>query len=255
MEVDSEPKETSPVESIIKSMESESDQMSFLPESHPRPGKGEKAFANPGYGEAIPRLGKYGHCHERRDGEEDKYEDVDHNVYIDMEGMDGKDLYDFGENGIYQKILFKSKIETDKASSREKASQTGIKRNKSLRLACNADDKDEDEKETLFFDETFDSLLTSSSSSSKLKDQEEVEEAKGSKAKSLLTSSEQKTFLTSSEQKTLLTSSEQRLEDLGKGFKAKTLLTSSEQKTLLTSSERRLVADFLRSMSIETSIS
>ena len=226
MEVDSEPKETSPVD--INSMDSESDQMSFLPENPSRPGKGEKAFANPGYGEAIPRLGKYGHCHERRDGEEDKYEDVDHNVYIDMERMDGKDFYDFGENGIYQKILFKSKIDNDKTSSSEKALQTGIKRNKSLRLACNADEKDEDEKETLFFDETFDSLLTSSSSSSKLKDREEGEEAKGSKIK------------------TLLTSSEQRPENLGKGSTAKTLLTSSE---------RRLVADFLRSMSIETSIS
>ena len=160
--------------------------------------------------------------------EEDKYEDVDHNVYIDMEGMDGKDFYDFGENGIYQKILFKSKIDNDKAFSSEKTLQTGIKRNKSLRLACNADDKDEDEKETLFFDETFDSLLTSSSSSSMLKDREEGEEAKGSKIK------------------TLLTSSEQRPENLGKGSTAKTLLTSSE---------RRLVADFLRSMSIETSIS
>ena len=134
-------------------------------------------------------------------------------------GMDGKDFYDFGENGIYQKILFKSKIDNDKASSSEKALQTGIKRNKSLRLACNADDKDEDEKEALFCDETFDSLLTSSSSSS---------------------------MLTSSEQKTLLTSSEHRPENLGKGSTAKTLLTSSE---------RRLVADFLRSMSIETSIS
>ena len=147
--------------------------------------------------EASPARGSFGHCHQKKDEakedealevEEDcRYEEVD-NIGPGGEKGEGDyhENYDFGENGIYQNILFKSKAETNEAKS-----QNGIKRNKSLRIACRIDDDEKSNPETL---------------SPILKDWENDEN----------------------------------------GFKGKTLFTSSE---------RRLLAQFLRNINTETSIS
>ena len=119
--------------------------------------------------------------------EDAKYEEVDSGLGRES-GKEYHENYDFGENGIYQNILFKSK-------TNEVKSQNGIKRNKSLRIACRIDEKDDDEKSN---HETLSPILRDW-------------ELEGENA-----------------------------------FKGKTLFTSSE---------RRLVADFLRSMKTETSIS
>ena len=165
---------------------------------------GENAFANPVYSEAMPGRGSFGHYHQKLEAREEKadesrYEEVDSGAYIDMGRMvNGKEYYenfDFGENGIYQNILFKSKTTQ---------SQNGIKRNKSLRIACRIEEKEDDEKSELNV-ETFDSRLNLSSSI---------------------------------------------LRDWDVGGES-----GSKAKTLFTSSERRLVADFLRNMNTETSIS
>ena len=155
--------------------------------------------------EAIPGRGSLVHGHQKLEAKENeeevveedgRYEEVDSGSYdIDLGRRNGKDYhenYDFGENGIYQNILFKSKTEKNEVKT-----QNGIKRNKSLRIACRIDEKDDDEKSELD-DETLSPIL---------RDWQVEGET---------------------------------------GFKAKTLFTSSE---------RRLVADFLRNMNTETSIS
>ena len=178
----------------------------------------EKAFANPVYSEAMPGRGTFGHYHQKmepkenkdgRNDDEGRYEEVDGGHYINMGRPNGKDYYenyDFGENGIYQNILFKSKTEKNKESTQV---QTGIKRNKSLRIACRIEEKEDDEETSELNRETFDSLFTPSSS---ILGEWGVEE------------------------------------ESGRG-------TNSKGKTLFTSSERRLVAEFLRNMNTETSIS
>ena len=150
----------------------------------------------------MPGRGSFGHFHQKleaKEKEESRYEEVDSGAYIDMgRRINGKEYYenfDFGENGIYQNILFKSKTTQ---------SQNGIKRNKSLRIACRIEEKEDDEKSELNL-ETFDSRLNLSSSI---------------------------------------------LRDWDVGGES-----VSKAKTLFTSSERRLVADFLRNMNTETSIS
>ena len=168
----------------------------------------EKAFANPMYNsEACPGRGSFGHYHQKMEVKEEeeevleedgRYEEVDSGAYdTDLGREKGKDYhenYDFGENGIYQNILFQSKTERNEVKI-----QNGIKRNKSLRIACRIDEKDDDEKSN---DERSSPILSDW----------EVEGETGR----------------------------------ANGFKAKTLFTSSE---------RRLVAQFLRSMNTETSIS
>ena len=160
----------------------------------------------------MPGRGSFGHYHQKLEAqenesiegseEEGRYEEVDSDAYVNMGKINGKEYYenyDFGENGIYQNILFKSKTTQ---------SQNGIKRNKSLRIACQIEEKEDDEKSELNV-ETFDSRLNPSSSI--LRDWDVGGES-----------------------------------GRENGLKAKTLFTSSE---------RRLVADFLRNMNTETSIS
>ena len=161
----------------------------------------KKAFANPMYNsEAIPGRGSFGHCHRKMEVKEDEDEVLEEDgryEEVDLGREKGKEYhenYDFGENGIYQNILFQSKTERN-----EFKIQNGIKRNKSLRIACRIDEKDDDEKSN---DERSSPILSDW----------EVEGETGR----------------------------------ANGFKAKTLFTSSE---------RRLVAQFLRSMNTETSIS
>ena len=161
----------------------------------------------------MPVKGRF--CQEKKEvdkikgtaGEEGRYEEVDSGAYLDMgvtenNNKDYYENYDFGENGIYQNILFKA--ERRQLFPCKKQKQNVIKRNKSLRIACGIDEKSELNKES------FERLLTPSSLIN-LRDWN-AEEETGSK-------------------------------------------NDIKAKTLFSSSEKRLVADFIRNISTETSIS
>ena len=118
------------------------------------------------YSEALPVKGRFGQEKMEVDkikgtaGEEGRYEEVDSGTYLDMgvtenNNKDYYENYDFGENGIYQNILFKA--ERRQLFPCKKQKQNVIKRNKSLRIACGIDEKSELNKES------FERLLTPSS--------------------------------------------------------------------------------------------